>query len=640
MQTSIANLFNKAGILLLGLASFSTPYWLSNCGTTNEKLTSTDTSYFLNLNDTVDYVGMSECKVCHADIHSTFTHTGMGQSFGLANQEKSAGKYTNGSNSNLVFDSLLNLYYKAHWKNDSLFISQYSVSSNNNKIEYQREEYIPYIIGSGQHTNSHFWLDEGYVYQAPLTYYSQKGIWDLPPGFRTNNTGFNRKINMECMSCHNAMPTPNNEARNLFSKIPLGIDCERCHGPGELHVAQKKQGIIIDTSKYADRSIVNPKRLPYSLQVDICQRCHLQGNNVLKEGKSFADFRPGMALKEVFEVFMPQYENKDYFVMAGHADRFQQSQCFIQSNTGKNKEAYNANINFTCINCHNPHVSVKTTKIETFNNSCKSCHFENSKKSTLFSCSKTQNIEANCVSCHMPPSSAEDIPHVMVHDHKIQRPQNDSKFPEKGKLLGLYSVNNKNPDNQTKIKAYLSYFEKFNPNKLYLEEALTMLNSEQSEHEQWIHYYFLKRDWEGVINHAKLVNSSLNEWTNYRIAKAYDAVNDLSKALGYYKNSVRLKPKDLDFGAEYANALIRAKQINKAKEILDKQLIIAKKHELTWLNRGTIHYLEENYTQAKSSWQRVLDLNPRQKLAHLYLSELYLKVGEIDKSKYHSNLSK
>ncbi len=640
MQLSIAKLFNKGVILFLGLASFSTPYWLSNCVTSNEKLESSDTSFFLNLHDTVNYVGMSECKVCHSDIHSTFLHTGMGQSFGLANQEKSAGKFINGRNTNIVFDSILNLYYKAHWKQDSLFINQYSLNPKTQEIEFQREEYIPFIIGSGQHTNSHFWLDEGYVYQAPLTFYSQKGIWDLPPGFRTNNSGFNRKIDMECMSCHNAMPIPLNEARNLFSKIPLGIDCERCHGPGELHVAQKKQGIIIDTSKYADRSIVNPKRLPYSLQVDICQRCHLQGNNVLKEGKSFADFRPGMPLKNVFEVFMPQYENTDYFVMAGHADRFQKSQCFIISNKEKNTESYNANINFTCINCHNPHISVKETKLETFNNNCRSCHFENSNKSTLFSCSKTPQITANCVSCHMPPSSAEDIPHVMVHDHKIQRPKKDSKFPEKGKLLGLYSVNNKKTNKLTKIKAYLSYFEKFDPNTFYLDKALTLLKSENSQYEQWIHYYFLKRDWKGIINNAKMANSSLNEWTFYRIAKAYDAVDDLPKALNYYKMAFDRKPKDLDIGVEYANALIRAKQINKAKEILEKQLEIAKKHELTWLNRGTIHYLEVNYSEAKSCWQKVLELNPRQKLAHLYLSELFLKVGEIDKSKYHYEQSK
>ena len=110
-------------------------------------------------------------------------------------------------------------------------------------------------------------------------------------------------------------------------------------------------------------------------------------------------------------------------------------------------------------------------------------------------------------------------------------------------------------------------------------------------------------------------------------------------ALNYYQKTVEFKPKDLDFVAEYANALIRSKQINKAKNILEKQLKLARKHELTWLNRGTIYFLEEDYSNAKRCWQTVLKLNPNQKLAHLYLSELYLKVGESNKSKYHVQLS-
>lgn len=240
----------------------------------------------------------------------------------------------------------------------------------------------------------------------------------------------------------------------------------------------------------------------------------------------------------------------------------------------------------------------------------------------------------------MPPSSAEDIPHVMVHDHKIQRPLKGEKFPEKGKLLGLYSVNNKNPDNQTKVKAYLSYFEKFDPNEFYLKKALDHLNAGEIEHGEWIHYYWLKRDWQGIIKHAKLLNTPNNEWTNYRIAKAFDAANELPKALNYYQKALELKPKDLDFGAEFANALIRSLQLKRAKVILDQQLKVAKKHELTWLNRGTIYFLEVDYSNAKMCWQKVLELNPRQKLAHLYLSELYQKVGEINKANYHSDLSK
>ena len=99
-------------------------------------------------------------------------------------------------------------------------------------------------------------------------------------------------------------------------------------------------------------------------QFDICQRCHLQGNTVLKEGKSFYDFLPGQKLSDYMSVFLPKYKNADdEFIMASHADRLKQSACFIKSY----EKSGNANAlkpykdALTCISCHNPHLSVKET---------------------------------------------------------------------------------------------------------------------------------------------------------------------------------------------------------------------------------------------------------------------------------------
>ncbi|HNI54263.1 MAG TPA: hypothetical protein PK511_07060, partial [Chitinophagales bacterium] len=56
---------------------------------TNNKGEATENVY-LNANDTVSYVGMETCKLCHADKHATFMHTGMGMSFDKATKSKSA----------------------------------------------------------------------------------------------------------------------------------------------------------------------------------------------------------------------------------------------------------------------------------------------------------------------------------------------------------------------------------------------------------------------------------------------------------------------------------------------------------------------------------------------------------------------
>jgi hypothetical protein len=44
---------------------------------------------FLNLHDSVKYVGKEVCRSCHADIYDSFLQTGMGRSFGLADLHRS-----------------------------------------------------------------------------------------------------------------------------------------------------------------------------------------------------------------------------------------------------------------------------------------------------------------------------------------------------------------------------------------------------------------------------------------------------------------------------------------------------------------------------------------------------------------------
>lgn len=328
--------------------------------------------------------------------------------------------------------------------------------------------------------------------------------------------------------------------------------------------------------------------------------------------------------------------------MAGHADRFQKSACFIGSNKG-DAEAYNPNLNFTCINCHNPHVSVKATNNERFNNTCAGCHQTDSKRSVFHDCTlpKAERIhEAGCVGCHMPGSSADDIPHVMVHDHKIQRPKALGDLEgRKGELLGLYAVNNPQPDPQDEIRAYLSYFEKFDPNPLYLQKADALLKQHPTAYKSRIHQSYLKGDFNTITSLSGQLQGPIDAWTCYRIAKSYDQLEQIKTALIWYEKARELQNKEPDFVAEFANALIRDRQLVRAKSLLEGQLKHIKKHELTWINLGSVYFLEGNKSQAKKCYNRVLELNPRNKQAHLYLAELYDSVGDMEKSRFHKQRS-
>lgn len=472
-------------------------------------------SYF-NHDPNVQYVGKKTCIQCHEDKWVTFKHTGMGKSFHYATQEKSSAIF---SLEHQVFDSTLGLWYYPFWKNDSLFILEYELGENGDTI-HQLTVAIDFIVGSGQHTNSHLFKRGDYLYQAPITFYVQQQKWDLAPGFENgNNSRFNRVLTTECLSCHNAMPKMQENSDFKYAEVATGIDCERCHGPGELHVQKHQNG---EKDEDIDYTIVNPSKLSWERQVDVCQRCHLQGLNVLKEGKSFLDFIPGMELKDVFEIYLPQYEGgQSRFDMANHAQRFQMSSCFIEGNK--------QDLSFTCISCHNPHISVEQTGKGVYNAACSNCH--TSEDECGLDAGKRLEVSNNCVQCHMPVSSSEDIPHVTVHDHWIQIPSTASDRDKVQKLIGLYAVNNPQPDRYTLIKAYLEYWEKFDKNPFYLNKAQALLQHNDYPRLQ-LKYDYLTESYSNAVKNA-LKTEELTAWELFMLSQSYSKLGEHRKALFY-----------------------------------------------------------------------------------------------------------
>lgn len=614
--------------------------------------TDTDTdadseTVWLNHHDSAQYVGMDQCRSCHEEIYQTFIQTGMGQSFEHATPSKSVARFEHAT----VYDKYRDFWYRSYFEDSVMYIHEYRL--NGKDTTYSRKEKVEYIVGSGQHTNSHMYSVNGYFFQMPMTFYAQQGKWDLPPGFEGGfNSRFSRKIGLECMSCHNSLPEFVMGSENKFESVPNGINCERCHGPGSIHVKDKLAGNRVDTSKYIDYTIVNPGKLSPELQFDVCQRCHLQGNAVLKPGKSFFDFRPGMVLNEVMTVFMPKYEGaEDQFIMASHAERLKMSPCFLvtEQNRVKNVDSLRPYKNaMTCVTCHNPHVSVKHTGDATFNAACVNCH--EGGKSRLVKCSDTpEHIAAagnNCVTCHMPRTGAIDIPHVTVHDHFIRKPSRDSGKKEAdriAKFLGLYAVNEKNPSADIVAKAYLQQYEKFDHDPQLLDSALKYLpaNSVADKRKNFsglVHYYFLRGDYNSLKNISSSIDSRIifdtllthksfdNEdaWTAYRIGEAYFNTGDGATSEAYYKKCVDLAPFHPDFRAKYALALASNQKVAEAKTQYEEVL---KQYPLytsaltslgyLWLSNGNDQVAEKMYTDA-------LKNDPDDKTALMNTAGLYI----------------
>lgn len=634
---------------------------------------------YRNLREDVEFVGMDACRSCHPDKFETFSQAQMGRSFKPALLKHSAANFDNPPP---VYDEVLDLYYQAFHRGSELFIMEYRLADGD--TVHKRVEKIDYIVGSGQHTNSHIMEVNGYLFQMPMTWYAQDGKWDLAPKFAGgNNYRFERPITEPCMTCHNAIPAFIEGSENRFAEVPHGIDCERCHGPGELHVEEKLAGKIVDVATEIDYSIVNPGKLPLDLQFDVCQRCHMQGATVYKEGMGPRDFRPGMPLDDVLNVFWPRFtDSTRHFIMASHPDRMQMSECFIGSHReGSGFEP------MTCVTCHDPHVPIEALGADHYRDVCQSCHVPRQESDLLTTRAESDidvvrsdrgnetsaitarhsivhpaaqattagpgvsagvctedlavrmEVENNCVQCHMPVSGSADIPHVRVTDHYIRAvsktAETDDELPTGREFVGLVSLIDDDPTEREMAEGYMTYFEEIQNHPGFLDSAQVHLDRARAEESlqdlapSLVRLYHLKEDYDATVRLSREINRELidDSWTLYRIGEAYHTVGDLGRAVLYLEDAVALSPDHPRFLNELGTALTDAGRLNEALDAFNRVLEANPVFAQAYNNRGFVHILMRDFVTAEQDFRRALELSPDAEQALANLASLYLNTN-------------
>lgn len=557
---------------------------------------------FLNLDEGVGYVGMAVCASCHKEVHATYIHTGMGRSFDRATRQKTAAQF--GAHA-LVYDTARNFYYFPFFEDSTFFVLEFRLE--NGDTVHRRLEKISYIVGSGQHTNSHLLDINGYAYQAPVTYYTQEGRWDLAPGFRGNNSRFDRFLTDECITCHNHYPVMQPGSLNKFSDMPKGIECERCHGPGQLHAERMLRGMVVDTAKETDFTIVNPRKLPRDLQMDLCQRCHLQGVAVLNEGKTFFDFKPGMRLSDVMNVFLPRYsDSHERFIMASQSDRLRLSECFQHSEE------------ITCLTCHHPHRSVEVTPVSQYNNACKKCHSQNPQTVCTASASERQALEDNCAGCHMPKSGSTDIPHVRITDHRVAvpGPKTAAGNSQAATFSGIQIMTKENPTPLEMAKGYLATHDKYIQSPIMLDSAGYYLDLSKARFEEkfpaLIHLFFLRENYEGIVENALKYRPATmpDGWTAYRIGEAFFKKGEYDTALRYYEQATGFFPFHLDFLEKKGATLANLKRLSEAEKTLEKVLSENPRRPVALNNLGFVKVLQGKMAEGQKLYDQAIALDP------------------------------
>jgi Flp pilus assembly protein TadD len=183
------------------------------------------------------------------------------------------------------------------------------------------------------------------------------------------------------------------------------IGCERCHGPGALHV--EAAGRSADPG----RSIVNPADLTPTLRESVCQQCHLQGwFRFPRAGRDSFDFRPGLPLHRFLAAFVREEADPDRLELIGQVEQMESSRCFRASGG-----------ELGCISCHDPHrLPPPAAKAEYYRGRCLECH---GRRGCALPAAerRSRGPGEDCVACHMPRPAVADIPHTVTTDHRIPR---------------------------------------------------------------------------------------------------------------------------------------------------------------------------------------------------------------------------
>ncbi len=330
------------------------------------------------------YLGSSTCMDCHKDIYESHILTPHFNTSFYPSIKNIKGTLEDDGNPISLMDATISI----EETNDQLF--------QNAQIVYgDRKEYhwsMDIAIGSGIKGQSYLTQQPEGLFQLQGSYFIPTNSWINSPNY-TKKLNPLRPVNDQCLKCHvtfakNLGPSSTSNSYDI-TKMVMGIDCEKCHGPGQKHVTHYRNNLngILDTTLVKINTLTRQQRL------DICATCHsgLRNNQI----KNPFLFLPGDTLAKFSKNYNSLRPSANLDVHGNQYGLLTSSECFKQTN------------DMDCITCHNPHKNQRDNH-SYFNSKCITCHSGNTME-----CSNTDinHNSNNCIQCHMPviPSQSMQV---------------------------------------------------------------------------------------------------------------------------------------------------------------------------------------------------------------------------------------
>lgn len=361
------------------------------------------------------YVPDETCAICHPATFASYQGVGMAQSL---RRPANAARIEAGEHA--TFEHAPSQQrFSLQWQGDVLHFSRWQLDAQGKRINGFEQD-VDWILGSGHRSRVYLTrAPGGELYQLPVAWYAQEGRLAMAPGYdRADHDGLTRRIRRECLFCHDAYPEQaagsdaHWAAQTFPATLPEGTGCQRCHGPGATHA---RTVVGNGTAQAIRDSIVNPRRLAPARRDEVCFQCHLLpavaviGPRRIDRGDY--SFRPGQPLDDyllhvdVTEANAPV----ERFEINHHAWRLTQSPCYAQGGV-------------TCIDCHDPHRPLATDpRLAQADAVCQRCHTAHAVSATA-AAPPIASTKPSCTTCHMPRRRTQDVVHVTMTDHRIQKP--------------------------------------------------------------------------------------------------------------------------------------------------------------------------------------------------------------------------
>jgi hypothetical protein len=255
---------------------------------------------------------------------------------------------------------------------------------------------IDWVFGLGAAGQTYVYQQSGRWYESRISFYRKLQGLDITMGSNTAPSNVSEaagrlmslKDEADCFGCHatNAVHAGRLDATHLSP----GVQCERCHGSADEHLAGVRTGGDVR------RAAMQPlRRLSTEEMSDYCGQCHRTWSQIAMEG--------------------PHNINNIRF----QPYRLTNSKCYDT-----------ADPRIRCVACHDPHRELEKNPAY-YDSKCQACHDAQTKpaKASARRAVVCPVAKKDCVTCHMPKIELPGS-HNLFSDHRIRIVKPGEPYPE------------------------------------------------------------------------------------------------------------------------------------------------------------------------------------------------------------------